>query len=87
MIRKIIKIHRQPSPSLQNAVRALLPCLLLFAATAGTVAAAPAGKEAPAPLVTVTPVSVRDINTPTEHVGHVEAIQEVALRDRVSGFL
>mgnify|MGYP001409906019 CR=1 FL=1 len=87
MIRKIIKIHRQPSPSLQNAVRALLPCLLLFAATAGTVAAAPAGKEAPAPLVTVTPVSVRDINTPTEHVGHVEAIQEVALRARVSGFL
>jgi RND family efflux transporter MFP subunit len=51
------------------------------------VAAAPPGAGGPPPLVTVAPVTERDVNPPAEYVGHVEAIQTVDLRARVEGFL
>lgn len=67
------------------AMAICLFCLLLvpFAAIAGP----PGSGEAPLPLVAVDPVIVRDINPPTDYVGHVEAIQVVDIRARVEGFL
>ena len=67
--------------------RVLLFGLLLPASLPGLACAAPSAKQAPPPLVTVAAVAAQDINIPAEFVGHVEAIQEVALRARVSGFL
>lgn len=40
-----------------------------------------------APLVTVTSVTIQDVNPPDEYVGHVEALQSVELMARVQGFL
>ncbi|NIO15503.1 MAG: efflux RND transporter periplasmic adaptor subunit [Deltaproteobacteria bacterium] len=72
----------------------LLPCLLsiLIAITVPVLAVtAEAGPkdtgEAALPLVTVTAVTVEDVNPPAEYVGHVEAIQAVELRARVQGYL
>jgi len=61
----------------------LLPALIPSAA----VAAPPGSGSALPPLVTVTPVTVQDINPPAKYIGHVEAIQTVDLRARVEGFL
>jgi len=61
--------------------------LLLMMVLPVAVYAAPAREEGPPPLVTVVPVVEQDVNLPAEHVGHIEAIQEVDLRARVSGFL
>ncbi len=41
----------------------------------------------PPPVVGVVEVTAKDVNPPTEYVGHVEPIQVVALRARVQGFL
>ncbi len=60
----------------------LLPIMLFVA-----VAAPPGSGSALPPLVTVAPVTIEDINPPTEYIGHVEAIQTVDLRARVEGFL
>jgi len=51
------------------------------------VAASPGSGSALLPLVTVAPVTIQDINPPTDYIGHVEAIQAVDLRARVEGFL
>jgi membrane fusion protein (multidrug efflux system) len=45
------------------------------------------GQQGMTPLVTVTTVTVRDVNPPDEYVGHVEAVQSVELMARVQGFL
>jgi membrane fusion protein (multidrug efflux system) len=50
-------------------------------------ASAREGQNAPPPLVEVETVSARDINPPSEYVGHVEPIQSVDIRARVEGFL
>jgi RND family efflux transporter MFP subunit len=50
-------------------------------------ASPPGSGSPPMPLVAVEPVIVRDINPPTDYVGHVEAVQSVDLRARVEGFL
>ena len=60
--------------------------LLLLLVLPGMVQAAPPAAGSP-PLVTVAPVILRDVNPPTEYVGHVEAVQAVDLRARVEGFL
>ncbi|MEA3363224.1 MAG: efflux RND transporter periplasmic adaptor subunit [Thermodesulfobacteriota bacterium] len=49
--------------------------------------AAPPKKSSPPPLVTITTVIEQDVTPLKEYVGHVEAIQTVALQARVSGFL
>jgi RND family efflux transporter MFP subunit len=61
----------------------LLSSVISFVA----VAASPGSGSALPPLVTVAPVTIQDINPPTEYIGHVEAIQAVDLRARVDGFL
>jgi RND family efflux transporter MFP subunit len=66
---------------------ATLFALLLTSACPWGVAAAPPGAGGGPPLVTVAPVTERDVNPPAEYVGHVEAIQAVDLRARVEGFL
>jgi len=54
----------------------------------GIAAAGPPSPGAGAPpLVTVAPVTLQDVNPPTEYIGHVEALQVVDLRARVEGFL
>jgi membrane fusion protein (multidrug efflux system) len=90
MLWQTVKTYRQPVPclkSLHHAIRAFLLGLLLSATGPCVVAAAPAGQESAPPLVKVAPIITRDINLPMELIGHVEAIQEVALRARVSGVL
>ncbi len=54
---------------------------------APAVAAPPAGRSAPAPVVTVAAVAEQEVNPPTDYVGRVEAIQAVDLRARVEGFI
>jgi RND family efflux transporter MFP subunit len=67
---------------------ALLLGLILALVSPGSVTAAPPGKEGgPPPLVTVTSVTLEDVNPAAEYVGHVEAIQAVDIRARVEGFL
>jgi RND family efflux transporter MFP subunit len=62
--------------------------LLVMVVFPVVVIAGPAGPgSGPPPLVTVTSVIEKDVNPPTEYVGHVEAIQSVDLRARVEGFL
>jgi len=66
----------------------LMLILLLLAIIPSVVVAAPPGaSSALLPLVAVTPVTIQDINPPTEYIGHVEAKQVVDLRARVEGFL
>ena len=48
--------------------------------------AAPPGSGQP-PLVSVAPVTIADVNPPSDYIGHVEAIQAVDLRARVEGYL
>ncbi len=49
--------------------------------------AAPTKKTGTPPLVTVVTVTEKDVTPLTEYVGHVEAVQTVALSARVSGIL
>ena len=50
--------------------------------------AGPPGQgKGPPPVVTVMPVTEKDVNLPDEYVGRVEAIQAVDLRARVEGYL
>jgi membrane fusion protein (multidrug efflux system) len=66
----------------------LIPILLLLAVIPSVAVAAPPGSSsALPPLVAVAPVTIQDINPPTEYIGHVEAVQVVDLRARVEGFL
>jgi len=66
----------------------LIPILLLLALIPSVAVAAPPGSSgAVPPLVAVAPVTIQDINPPTEYIGHVEAVQVVDLRARVEGFL
>ena len=65
----------------------LMILLLLSIISSVAVAASPGSGSALLPLVTVAPVTIQDINPPTEYIGHVEAIQAVDLRARVEGFL
>jgi membrane fusion protein (multidrug efflux system) len=65
----------------------ILILLLLSIIPSVAVAAPPgSGLELP-PLVTVAPVTIENINPPTEYIGYIEAIQAVDLRARVEGFL
>ena len=61
----------------------LLPSTIPFLA----IAEQPGSGSELLPLVTVAPVTIQDVNPPTEYIGHVEAIQAVDLRARVEGFL
>jgi RND family efflux transporter MFP subunit len=66
----------------------LMLILLLLAIIPSVVVAAPPGSSSELlPLVAVTPVTIQDINPPSEYIGHVEAKQVVDLRARVEGFL
>jgi len=65
----------------------LLGLLLALVSPGGVAAAPPVPGDVPPPLVTVAPVTLQDVNTAAEYVGHVEAIQAVDLRARVEGFL
>ena len=50
--------------------------------------AGPPGQgKGPPPVVTVMPVTEKEVNLPDEYVGRVEAIQAVDLRARVEGYL
>jgi RND family efflux transporter MFP subunit len=80
------------SRNAQNAGRicSLVLCvffLWLFTVPNVGFASPPDAAGLTAPLVTVEPVIVRDINPPADYVGHVEAMQSVNLRARVDGFL
>jgi membrane fusion protein (multidrug efflux system) len=65
----------------------ILILLLLPIIPSVAVAAPPGSGRELIPLVTVAPVTIENINPPTEYIGHVEAIQAVDLRARVEGFL
>ena len=65
----------------------ILILLLLPIIPSVAVAAPPGSGSELLPLVTVAPVTIENINPPTEYIGHVEAIQAVDLRARVEGFL
>ena len=65
----------------------ILILLLLPIIPSVAVAAPPGSGSELIPLVTVAPVTIENINPPTEYIGHVEAIQAVDLRARVEGFL
>jgi multidrug efflux pump subunit AcrA (membrane-fusion protein) len=65
----------------------ILILLLLSIIPSVAVAAPPGSGSELLPLVTVAPVTIENINPPTEYIGHVEAIQSVDLRARVEGFL
>lgn len=65
----------------------VITLFLLFVFPAGSTAGPPQPGAGRPPLVSVTPVTVRDVSPPVEYVGHVEAVQEVDLRARVEGFL
>ncbi len=86
----IARLYTKPLLTGVN-IRMLLILLifLIFSSIISFVAgaASPSSGSAPLPLVTVAPVTVQDINPPTEYIGHVEAIQAVDLRARVEGFL
>ena len=73
--------------TLRNSRLAALLGLLLLMALPVATKAAPAKDAGPPPLVTVAPIVEQNVNLPAEYIGHVEAIQEVDLRARVSGFL
>ncbi|MEA3240881.1 MAG: efflux RND transporter periplasmic adaptor subunit [Pseudomonadota bacterium] len=65
----------------------MLPALLI-SFFASPLLAAPSGrKSGPPPLVKVAVISKENVNSPTEYVGHIEAIQYVDLRARVEGFI
>jgi membrane fusion protein (multidrug efflux system) len=66
---------------------ALLLGLILALVSPCEIAAGPSGPASAAPLVTVAPVTLQEVNPPAEYVGHVEAIRAVDLRARVEGFL
>ncbi len=65
------------------ALAVCIVCLLPSSAPAAP--EAPGG--APPPAVTVVIVKAQEVNPPREYVGRMEAIQSVALRARVEGFL
>ncbi len=66
----------------------IFPLAVLLWAGALTVWAAPPGPGGQEPVtVGVVPVTVKDVNPPSEYVGHVEAVQAVDIRARVEGFL
>ncbi len=65
----------------------LLGVLLALLIPAVAVAAAPGPGGGQPPLVSVAPVTIADVNPPSEYIGHVEAIQAVDLRARVEGYL
>ncbi len=73
-------------PGAVNKSVMCLVCFFLFAVFPIKATAAPA-KEAAPPLVTVDVVAEKDVTPRTEYVGHVEAVQTVALSARVSGIL
>lgn len=65
----------------------LLGVLLALLIPPVAVAAAPGPGGGQPPLVSVAPVTIADVNPPSEYIGHVEAIQAVDLRARVEGYL
>ena len=65
----------------------LLGLILTLFSPCGVTAAPPSKQGGPPPLVTVTSVTLEDVNPAAEYVGHVEAIQAVEIRARVEGFL
>lgn len=60
---------------------------LLIGAACSASAAPPSPGGGSPPPVGVVPVVEKDVNPPSEYVGHVEAIQTVDLKARVEGFL
>jgi len=65
----------------------ILILLLLPIIPSVAVATPPGSGSELLPVVTVAPVTIENINPPTEYIGYVEAIQAVDLRARVEGFL
>jgi RND family efflux transporter MFP subunit len=82
---KLLKIAA--SGILDGSAILLLSMLLIFGMSFKANAAPADRKTAPPPQVTVAKVIERDVNPPSEYVGHVEAVQSVDLRARVEGFL
>lgn len=64
-----------------------LLCLLTAFFSKASQAAPPGQGKGPPPVVTVMPVTTKEVNLPNEYVGRVEAIQAVDLRARVEGYL
>ncbi len=62
-------------------------CLLPAFFSRASQAAPPEQGKGPPPVVTVMPVTTKEVNLPNEYVGRVEAIQAVDLRARVEGYL
>jgi multidrug efflux system membrane fusion protein len=75
---------RNPLTYVAFAVLIVLPMLLLLSACARPAAQA---ADAPAPQVTVAEVILRDITEWDEVTGRLEAVNTVAVRPRVSGFV
>lgn len=76
---------------LQLKYRSALCAVVTIAFTCLLPSTVPAGPgppgNAPPPAVTAIKVEAREVNPPREYVGRMEAIQSVALRARVEGFM
>ncbi|MFO7831628.1 MAG: efflux RND transporter periplasmic adaptor subunit [Desulfuromonadaceae bacterium] len=61
--------------------------IALLLISSGTAIAAPGGDGGPKPVVGTMEVTERDANTPEKYIGHVEAVESIDLKARVSGYL
>jgi RND family efflux transporter MFP subunit len=65
----------------------LFALLLMWVFPEGALSGPKGPGKVPPPLVTVAKVTEQDVNPPAEYVGHMEAVQTVDLRARITGFL
>jgi len=61
--------------------------IALLLITSGTTHAAPQRGDGPPPVVGTMKVTERDANIPEKYIGHVEAVESIDLKARVSGYL
>ena len=65
----------------------LFPCLLIAAVAAGSGCSKPPAPAPPAPKVTVSRPQTATVTNWDEYPGHIEAVEMVEVRPRVSGYL
>ncbi|HET6183817.1 MAG TPA: efflux RND transporter periplasmic adaptor subunit [Acetobacteraceae bacterium] len=72
---------------LRHGLRIAAALLPMLGGLAGPVSAQPPGATAPPPAVVVAPVAVENVAPSSSFVGHVQAIQSVAIVPRVTAFI
>jgi RND family efflux transporter MFP subunit len=79
--------RRLPKPLSARVCSILFASALMWIFFDGALSAPLKAADQPPPMVTVANITEQDVNPPAEYVGHVEAVQAVALRARIEGFL